>query len=241
MIRVALCDDEKVITSKVESYLLEIQMSHGIEMSIDVFFDGSTLSSHISRGSEYDLIYLDIEMEKMNGVDAARWIREIDKLVLLIYISSHEIYLKELFEVEPFRFLGKPINKEEFEHVFLKAYEKISSNNQYFEFKYNREIRKIPIKDIQFFESDKRVIYIYTNDEMEKFYGKLNDVEKKLKSSKVTFLRIHRSYLVNYNYVKKIGVNSIEMLDGTVHEISIEQQKKLRQKYCMLIGGDISD
>ena len=69
---------------------------------------------HIRAGERYSLIFLDIEMELVDGISAARLIRETDRSVLFIYISGYDSYLKELFEVEPFRFLSKPLEKELF-------------------------------------------------------------------------------------------------------------------------------
>ncbi|MGB8456040.1 MAG: response regulator [Anaerocolumna sp.] len=110
MIRVAICDDDIPFTGYFENLIKQASSNLGIVSIIELFFDGETLLKNISSGSRYDLIFMDINMERLDGISAARYIREIDKTVLLIYSSGYDQYLKELFEVEPFRFLSKPID-----------------------------------------------------------------------------------------------------------------------------------
>jgi DNA-binding LytR/AlgR family response regulator len=242
MIHIALCDDQVKITTYIEGMTLELSRLKSIDVGIDVFFDGTTLNRHIELGSRYDLIFLDIEMKIMNGVETAKRIRAVDSDVLLIYVSSHENYWKDLFEVEPFRFISKPINKKEFAECFYKACEKLKRSHVFFEFKYNRELIKIKINDIVYFESYKRTIYLYTNSgETYKFYGKLTAVEQAIQEKNATFLRIHQSDLVNYRYIKKVGVDSVVLYDGNELLISAKRQKEIKKKYCDLVGGDILD
>lgn len=90
MIEIAICDDEIIITSKIENTLVQLSEEMGIKVEIDVFYDGKTLVNYIKSGKKYDLIYMDIEMTEQNGISAANEIREIDKKVFLIYITSIE-------------------------------------------------------------------------------------------------------------------------------------------------------
>ena len=99
MLKIAICDDEIMIASQIENMLEKISNTIVRKVEIDVFYDGSTLVNHIKEGMRYDLIYLDIEMKKQNGVDAARELRIIDNKVLIIYVTGHEGFAKEVFEV----------------------------------------------------------------------------------------------------------------------------------------------
>lgn len=239
MIRIALCDDQLKVTSYIESLIMKLSEQNAIEVEVDVFFDGFSLIKKIDVGDLYDLIYLDIEMKVMNGVETAQKIRKMDQDVLLIYVSGYDNYWKDLFEVEPFRFISKPIDTKEFADFFLKAYEKIKGMDIFFEFKYNREYIKVKISDIMYFESCKRTIFIYTNgDENYKFYGKLNEVEGIVRNKNVPFLRIHQSNLVNYRYIRKIGTDYIVLSNDKELLISSERQKEIKKKYCELIGGE---
>lgn len=241
MIKVAICDDTVSVTAEIEEMLMHIKKKKKIDIDTEVFFDGKTLCEQIEKGSKYDLIYLDIKMHEMNGIDAAKIIRKKDMKTILIYVSSYESYLKQLFEVEPFRFLDKPIDEKQFQKFFDKAYERIIEDSVFFRFKFNKEVFRIPIKDILYFESDNRIIYLITDQTRYRFYGKLNAIEQCLKNCKTIFLRIHQSYLVNYNYIKRMGFTEIELFNKKILPISDDKQKKIRDKYCSFVGGEIVD
>ncbi|MDF2888578.1 MAG: Response regulator of the LytR/AlgR family [Lacrimispora sp.] len=181
MLRIAICDDDILFTGMLEKLIREEALANGFDIEIDVFFDGSMLTKYVHLGNLFDLIFLDIEMSQENGIVAARHIRETDKTALLIYISGYEQYLKELFEVEPFRFLSKPLDTEKFSRYFKEAYERISDNNVYFQFNFNKEIKKVALKDVIYFESRNRIVFIYLKDGREEyFYGKLNFTESSM-------------------------------------------------------------
>lgn len=197
MINVGICDDDLIFATKIETMLIKISKSQLIEMNIEVYSDGCELWNDIQNRNTFDLLYLDIEMLQVNGIDVARKIREKDMDVIIIYISSYENYFIQLFEVEPFRFIKKPVDEKIFYDYFNKAYNRILGSDLYFEYKFNKVLYKIMLKDVLYFESSGRLIKIKGKDENGKFYGKLNMLEKKLENGKISFLRIHQSYLVN--------------------------------------------
>lgn len=121
IINIAICDDDKIFTGTAEALLIELARKYSLTVKIELYYKGEDLVKDISKGLKYDIIYLDIEMGNLNGVSAARYIREIDLDVILIYISNYEEYLREVFEVNTYRFLDKPIDKETFERYFLGA------------------------------------------------------------------------------------------------------------------------
>lgn len=241
MINVAICDDDLIFATKIESMLIEICKKKMIAISIEVYSDGSELWNDIKSGKRYELFYLDIEMVRLNGIDVARKIRENDLNAVIIYISNYETYFIELFEVEPFRFMKKPINVELFESYFQKAYERICQRDAYFEYKFNKIIHKVPVKDIIYFESFGRVIKLIALGGEGKFYGKLNLLEKNLENRKMSFLRIHQSYLVNYKFIKEITFSKVVLFDGSQLQISEDRQKALRTKYSAVMRGEFLD
>lgn len=237
IIDIAICDDDIKVTSSIENILYKIVEEMNIYLNIDIFYDGSTLVSHCKNsGKKYDLIYLDIEMKAMNGILAAKEIRKVDNGVILIFISNYDSYLKELLEIEPFRFLDKPVDEKNFKNYFLKALQKMNDINDSFSFKYQKEFYRIKYRDIIYFESRKRIINVITKDEDYQFYGKLNDIEKMISEKHTGFLRIHQSYLINLQYVKRMAYSYIELDNGEVLSISDERQKKVRDTYCRILG-----
>ena len=88
MIRIAICDDDKTMTTIIEEMLYKVSKEQSLKIDCEIFFDGSTLVEHIRQGTYYDLIYLDIEMQNVNGISAAEVIREMDIPALIIYVSN---------------------------------------------------------------------------------------------------------------------------------------------------------
>ena len=249
MINIAICDDDILTTTLIEEKVSQIAKDFDIKTNCDVFFDGSTIMESIQQGVFYDLIYLDIEMNKVNGIYVAEQIKNMSLPTLIIYISNYEKYLKELFNTEPFRFLSKPIDSESFRNTFLAAYKRIQEKTDYFAYTYNKAFIKIPLNQIYYFESDNRVIYIHTitdtdlsmDEKKEKyyrFYGKINEVEQQL-SDHIRFIRIHQSYLVNFDYIRKMTFENVTMMNGKTLKISEERQKRVRERFCVLAGIEV--
>ncbi len=180
-------------------------------------------------------------MVRLNGIELAKKIRERDLNIILIYISSYENYFIELFEVEPFRFIKKPIDEEIFRNYFNKAYKRIIRNETCFEYRFNKVSHKVLLKDIIYFESSGRFITIHYKGGQDKFYEKLSIVEKQLERGEIPFFRIHQSFLVNYRYIKRISFSNITLYDGRELQISEDRQKKVREKYHELLGREFFD
>lgn len=239
MLEIAVCDDETLMAANIEKMLEELAIETAIQIETDVFYDGSTLVEHINQGKRYDLIYLDIEMVKQNGVDAARCIRKIDKKVIIIYVTSHESFAKEVFEVAAFRFITKPIDQQVFKKYFIDAKTEILKHLRYFRYQYNKISYRLPINEIMYFQSDKRITYIVTESGSEKCYGKLNDIEKRLLESDIFFYRTHQSFLVNPKFVAVYTYDSMVLLDGTTLAVSENRRKSVNKLFCILKGEDI--
>lgn len=239
MLDIAICDDEILVVANIENRLQELCKETVTEVEIDAFYDGSTLAEHIRNGKRYDIIYLDIEMVKQNGVDAARTIRKLDTKALIIYVTSHESFAKEVFEVSAFRFITKPIDPDIFRKYFIDAKKEIFRNPKYFQYRYNKISHRVSIDDIMYFQSDKRVTYIVTIDGSQKCYSKLNDIEQKLIEANTHFYRTHQSFLVNPRYVSTYIYDTLVLMDGTTLTISENRRKTVSELFCTLKGEEI--
>ena len=237
MLRIAICDDDMRFSSELEEMVRREAVITGTGVDTEAYSDGDTLVADFEKGYRYDLIFLDIEMERVNGINAARQIRRIDRSALLIYVSGYEQYLKELFEVEPFRFLSKPVDEEKFKKYFHDACVRIGELEDYYCFSFNKKIRKVLVRDIVYFESRNRVVHIIMADgSVERFYGQLNAVEKELSEGRQEFLRIHQSYLVNYSYIGKMSFSEVIVVMGGGKDkslkISEDREKAVRARLC---------
>lgn len=240
MIKIAVCDDEYIITNQIEELIYNIANRKRIPVDIDVFYSGEGLEKSILTGEKYDLIYLDIQMDGTDGISAAKYIRKMDENAILIFVSGFDKYMMELFRLDVFSFIKKPIDNNDFDNIFLEANRKICSKNFYYIFHYRNAEYKIPCKDIFYFESRGRQINVHTKSgEVEVFNGKLSEVECDLRDSKIPFLRIHQSFLVNYHLIKSRSKTEITLITGKKLPISEERQKEFSREYGRLLGGEI--
>ena len=107
MLNIAICDDDIQTTGRMDMLLQEIAKRNFMDVEIEVFWNGESLADAVAQGTYFDMIYLDIEMDKEDGISAAKRIRTYDKNALIIYVTSHENHMQESFEVRPFRFIRK--------------------------------------------------------------------------------------------------------------------------------------
>lgn len=241
-LKIAICDDDKLQTSIIEKLVEEIAAKKFVKVDVSVFYDGITFNDYYKRNNYFDIIYLDIEMNKMNGIKTAQYIREINPEVIIIFISGYENYFLQLFEVEPFRFIKKPIDSKKFDEIFCKAYDRIMQQPINFTYQYKKLIYKILLKDIIYFESKGRIVNILLNTgEIKEFYGKLDNVEKTLCNTKIPFLRIHQSYYVNFIYIKNMSFSKVILNNGMILTISEERQKVVRETFLGILGAEFNE
>ena len=98
MLNIAICDDDIQTTGRMDMLLQEIAKRNFMDVEIEVFWNGESLADAVAQGTYFDMIYLDIEMDKEDGISAAKRIREYDKNTLIIYVTSHENHMQESFE-----------------------------------------------------------------------------------------------------------------------------------------------
>lgn len=223
--KLAICDDCKEYINAIEAYIAELNET---EIEYDVFFSGEELIfAYKNSNADYDAIFLDMEMEEMNGIDTANKIREIDKHVIIVFITGHTKYMQESFQCSPFRFLVKPVQLEEFKKVCYEISLKISEYSETFIFLENKKRKRIFCSDIVFMESSAHSILIHTgNGEVHKIRKTMNELIKEINPEK--FIRTHRAYVVNPDYIYQISKNEILLHN---HSASVPLSKTFKKEF----------
>ena len=238
MIRIGICDDIVEDIRKQKAMIEGIAKRHGINVDICVYEEGEELLQDIQMYGHMDILFLDIEMEGKNGIETARIIRETDYQTILIFISAYDKYCKKLIEVQPFAFLDKPVSESDLEDVFEKALRIRSAENERFLFSFNKHRYSISLHKILYFESIGRKILIHGLEEDYEFYGKLNEVEKRICICKIIFARVQISYYVNLNHIKGWDYDRIIMDNGTEIPVSKRYRKTMSQYYMEMLKRD---
>ena len=218
--RIALCDDNKDWLGIEREYIARIGVS---DIVCDSFDSGEALLDAIGKnGCVYDAILLDMEMGGMNGIKTANLIRERDRHILIVFVTSFKKYMQESFECLPFRFLLKPIEYGEFERVMLKLINAVSENKRTLVFNEDRSVISLLQEDILFIQSVDHRICIKTADRVYQTYTyKLAEVAGSLDSG--SFVKVHRSYIINIRHIRAISKNTVT-LRGYNHDIPVSNK-----------------
>lgn len=233
MLSVAICDDENLVCSQIESILLEFSKDKSLKINVEVFYSGEKLCTFLSEGNYFDLLFLDIELQTTNGVKVGKIIRNElkNESLHIIYISGKDSYAMELFDIRPLNFLIKPLQVYKVEEVVNRALLLVNMGNHIFEYKKGSCIYKTPIKDILYFESKGKKVTMYTSNETREFYHKLVDIIDLLGEN--DFILIHRSFYVNISHVIEYQYDNIKMINNIALPISQQHRKYVRNKILL--------
>ena len=228
MIYIAICDDDKTVCAEVENALVGYSKQHCIKINIDVFYCGENLLEYIEKGNHFDLLYLDIEMGAINGVEVGKQLRKVYKNydIEIVYISANDGYDRQLFDVQPLHFIAKPIEPSVVIQDLELAIERGKFFSGFFQYKKSHTIYKIPIREIIYFESFNREIKMVTTKGEEFFYSSLNEIIANLANHQ--FQQIHRSYLINYHHAIIFRYSEVVMSNETVLPISKSKREEFR-------------
>lgn len=237
--RTIICDDEKSTCAEIEQMLRHFAFEKCVKLEADVFFDGNALTRYLKQEKAPDILFLDIELPGVNGVEIGKYIRDIlrNSEMFLVYISSKKEYALELFQNQPFDFLVKPIKKEKLYHVMEKIMNIAGRNERNFTYQNQGNTYCIMYKDILYFQSDGRKVNIVMENDVQSFYGRLSEVEETCPES--LFLRIHKSYLINLYNVKEITYKWVKMANEDVLDISRSNRVMIRRKVMEIMSDEI--
>lgn len=222
MINIAICDDLELDRKYLTNLIKDYSTILSYDIHIMSFTSGEDLVAYYedeNRG--FDIIFLDIYMGGENGIKTAEKIREFDSQCKIIFTTTSTDHALESFKVFPFNYLIKPITKEIFNVVLKKVILNIDKEKQKsITVKTENQIKNILYKDIKFMESFSRKIQIHTTHGDISCYAKLDEVETGINDER--FLRCHKSFLVNMDYISSVEDYSFILTDNT--EVPIKQR-----------------
>lgn len=235
--RVAICDDDKCAIEYLENKLKQLNIVN----LINKFDSIETFKNAIEDGQRFNIVFVDIDwnMDK-TGIDFMSELYSVDSMMQVIYVTgynerfSQHIFLKK---VNLCGFLVKPVDDDLLINMVNNAVERIKcADVEKMTIKLNRDVRSIPYREIVHLESKAHHVTVYTLKETITFYGQLEKEKEKLP---YYFLRSHKSYLVNMNYIKRIDKNKIYLVTGDVVDISKSRYTEVRERYFEYIGEEI--
>lgn len=225
---ICICDDEHNIHNTIKSYIYQFETG---DLSFDIvdIFSAEELINQYAKKTTYDIIFLDIEMGKLNGIEAAKTIKKLHSNTIIIFISNYPHYVFDAFTVEALHFLVKPFSPLDFKNVFDRALNKYNMSNSFISLKWQSERYIIKIDTIKYIEGYKRHITVYTTDGIYESLGKIPDLLKKL--SPHGFIRTHQGFLVNMDYIKRFDATDVVLFDDTKVMISVRKRAEALQAF----------
>lgn len=236
MINIAVCEDEKETQLLIVDYIENILKNISIEYEIKKYLSGEELLENNLK--DIDILFLDIKMEKLNGMDTARKIRKMGSEMEIIFITSLIDYVQEGYEVRAYRYLLKPIEFEELKKHMLTCIKDIETNkDSYIIIKNKSNTYKIYLNEIKYIEVQKKEMLIHTINKNFYIRYSLNKIEKELNLSR--FIRCHKSFIVNLSHVENIKYNIAILESDEEVPISRYRYKEVKEKFLRFLGDTI--
>ena len=198
MIRIAICDDEKHMSDHIRSMVLNFFRKKNREISLRMFSGGEEL---LSYNGQIDILFLDIQMKDMDGMETARKLRADKFRGFLVFITVLKEMVFQSFEVQAYDYLVKPVDDKQFEKTMERLYASMqNASEDSLLVQKGYEGRIIREDEIVFCEIIDRKIYLnLASGEVVDYYERIENLETKLNNR---FYRCHRSYLINLKHLK---------------------------------------
>lgn len=234
-LKIAVCDDDEIVCEAICNRIGKIFSNCGTVALCDKYVSSKSLYKNISDGGRnYNVLFLDIDMPKADGIDLAKAIRKLNKNVDIIFVSNREDKVFETFKVRPFGFIRKnnftnDLNDTLRSYINLRilgeSFIVLKTNN-------NSVTRNVRVSDIVYIESFRYKQYVYMADgEQIDIHMTMKELESSLEEYDI--VRVYQGYLVNLKYVQRIERTGIVLnyKDGITISISRDKVQELKSVY----------
>ncbi|WP_027398446.1 LytR/AlgR family response regulator transcription factor [Anaerovorax odorimutans] len=225
--KIAICDDEvnfqKALQGKLEEHYSML------EVEIEVFSSGIDFMNRFKKyPMEFQMIFMDIEMQGLDGIETSKLIRKINQSIPIIFLTSHTELAMEGYEVDAFRFLDKPLKMEKLVKT-LHDFDSLRLLDSKIELQDGERTILVNWSEIQYIQSENVYINVLLEDTQYLIRKKLSNMEEQM--PKQMFYKPHRSYLINLGFVKFFDGKKIMMKNG--NEIPLSRGKRNDFKISM--------
>lgn len=233
-LKIAICDDDIKDCSIIHHHLEHYGIQFDIDYQIREYTSAEQLLLDYNKSYPFHILFLDVEMPIMNGLELAKHIRQHkDKQVIIVFISNYPRYMQDSFEVHPFHYLTKPVNEQEFQKVMSQIVQEFETSTIHkVVIHEDKQEELVNINDLLYIEAQngkKGQLSFVLSDKTLQSKGVLIDWEKEL--SPHHFILCHRGILVNINHIHYIKERNVVLKNGIILPLSRRKEKELRMLF----------
>lgn len=233
-ISIAICDDEPNDLTEIESITKKLLEAEKISCGISKFVDAVSLLSAVEGGAVFDILLLDVMMERLGGLELAAALRKQGNEAAIIFISINRDMALLGYEVSAVRYLAKPIQQEKLREALLYCCNKQLRQKEIL-LPTPEGQRRILVSDVIYIESWERGTRLILPSEKCKVSVKISELEQMLPKEKFVFC--HRTLLVNLSFVRSIRYCELTLKTGQVLPVSKYRQAELKECFLRYLRG----
>lgn len=231
MTNIYLCDDNDLLLNRYKQKIIDLAATHSIEHCITTFRSGEQLLFHLSENpNDADIIYLDILMGKMNGLEVAKKLREKGFYGEIVFLTSSEEFVFDSFDANPLYYILKDSSREQskLEESFLRGISLTKKKaTEVFICANRNEKKQIPLHLLSYFEIHRRIVTVnYDENKTFEFYSSMENLLSRL--DRQYFIRCHRSYVINLKYIDTIEAKDVILTNKKIIPIGTTYVKDLK-------------
>lgn len=234
MLRISICDDNNTELLLIKQIVESFKASHISKYNIkcDTYSNGLDLLLATEKGTNYDILILDVVMPLMTGIEVAAEIRKKNNISKIVFLTSSHEFAVDSYKVDAFYYLLKPINKEGLIPILEKACDDIVDKKEKgIIVKCKKCLTNVFFHKLEYIEVLRRTLFFHlTNGEILESLGTMSQLENDLLSDK-RFIKPHRSYIVNMDYIRRFTDKDIITFSNRPIPISRELYKTIKQTY----------
>lgn len=235
---VGICDSDICSCKNLESYISKFFKERMIDVDLHVYKDAKSMLSDIEDNLNLNILFVSMDLEKIDGMDLGRYIRKNIKNVCLhiIYLASDAKSVLEVFDVHPYDFILKPIKRERVLTDLQDILELEGRDKSFFQYSYHKKIYRIPLAEIDFFMSDRHHIKLFLENDVRRYVGKLKEELEKLPDN---FVLINQSYIINVLQIKECRRSEVVMNNGSVLTVSRRYKEEFNEKLKYIFKKEV--
>lgn len=229
-LKIVVCDEKKSDRKYIEEVIRDYLVRRRVRFALQIFESGEHLCQEENDLSQYDVLFLDANMQKMNGIETAYQIRKKGWDIKIVLLSEMIDYAVDGYHVGAIRYVMKENMKKELPECLEFVLRDRRSDEKEIAFPMKGGERTISLGEILYVESEKHKLCFKFVEGNSHMYGKMDELDEQLAES--GFVRVHQSFLANMKYVEKISNYRLYMTDGSVLPITRSRYSSVKKHFA---------